>query len=94
MINGLFREISEEEMMTVNGGCGGGGAGGSGSSHTIAGININVFGICEMPASEPKSEKEEPNYTIPDRILSDEANAAWDAYGWEQGGGYINGNGR
>ncbi len=24
MINGLFKEISEEEMMSVNGGCGGG----------------------------------------------------------------------
>ena len=23
MINGLFKEISEEEMMSVNGGCGG-----------------------------------------------------------------------
>ena len=26
MINGLFEEISEEEMMSVNGGCGGGGS--------------------------------------------------------------------
>ncbi|NLK46434.1 MAG: hypothetical protein GX297_07260 [Treponema sp.] len=25
MINGFFREISEEEIMSVNGGCGGGG---------------------------------------------------------------------
>ena len=24
MVNGLFKEISEEEMMSVNGGCGGG----------------------------------------------------------------------
>ena len=26
MVNGLFRDISEEEIMSVNGGCGGGGA--------------------------------------------------------------------
>ena len=26
MVNGLFKEISEEEMMSVNGGCGGGGS--------------------------------------------------------------------
>ena len=41
-----FMEMSEEEIMCVNGGCGGGGANGAGASHTIGGMNIKVNGTC------------------------------------------------
>ncbi len=49
MVNGLFKEISEEEMMSVNGGCGGG------SGRTIGGINYSVTGVGKTEGSTGKA---------------------------------------
>lgn len=43
---GLFSEISEDEMMSVNGGCGG--SGGEGGK-TIGGVSFNGQGIGQSP---------------------------------------------
>ena len=49
MINGLFKEISEEEMMSVNGGCGGGG-----SYHNL-GIDFDCTGVANVQVNNAKA---------------------------------------
>lgn len=51
MVNGLFEEVSEEEMvLTIGGNCGSGGGG-----YTISGINFNNQGVATVSGSNSQA---------------------------------------
>jgi len=83
-----------EEMMSVNGGCGGG----DGKVH-ICGITFEyVYIDLSKPEPKPEKEKAPSKWSLsPEeekKLNGNEAAAAWDAYSWEQSGGYLNGPAR